>query len=388
MIDQQEGSDCQETGKVATVADVAAGPTHGSSSSGPTAIRFNLQNKWKSACAPKYLFESRGKAALKAALRERNKLKLNKLPPNEPVPPTLYEQKAIRMAQQVRELKERKRSPKNNVIFTEPVVTQHYEYEPEHDKHIRGEGGHTLPMKEAEQEAIKSRSPRDSIAQVKFDVEAKHLKCSGGPSAALSSSDDDDDDDELYTLAPSDEFDLHAKKVLQSKSIKRSHESAKDLEDDRMSDSPVPGRCESVSGGLFSSPKVAKIAPYFDERPEERRVAGARAIMHDRYKLASCNQRPRTISYRNSNLAANAKLQLTKKKDPLNLTRPSLRATELLSYKKVSSPRVNDRVIPAQPIATTTEPADINDTYMDSQPNGYFSWLTSFLSHQMNKLIF
>lgn len=385
---------CEDKTRPTKVAGAAVDAPDVSKPQELLASKQNPQDRLKSDCTPKYLFESRGKAMLRVALREKNKLKLGKLPPGEPVPPSSYDQKAQRMAQQVSELTERRRSPKNNVIFTEPVVTQQYEYEPEY-------GGLNKPNRSpargsVEQEVALRSLKADPCSRDELAIEVQsYRKRSGKPSLAISSS-DDDDDDELYTLAHSEDFELHASKILeqhQNKSSKRSHDSLEEPEDERMSDSP-PSRSESSSGGLFSSPKVAKIAPYFDDRPGERRAAGARAILHSRYKSAHGERRSRSLFPGNGKLNGADKLhQLTRRRDSVN-PRARERATELLSYKKVSSPKVNVNVIspplplPEPAALVAAKPVDDSDTYMESQPNGYFSWLATFLTNQMNKLIF
>lgn len=327
-------------------------------------IACDSNSNWKRAYAP--LFESRGSAILKAALKERNKVRLNKLPPKEPVPPSSFELKARRVAQQFSELKNRKRSPKNSVIFTDPVVTQQYEYEPDVEPFVNI--------------IVAEDNGSDEMTD---DMVAQYEEFRRENIDNLSADDGDDDDNDIFTLAQSDDFDVDVPDEdleEQKGAIKRTYDDlVKDSDDEPACDSP-PGQTDSVSGGLFSSPKVAKIAPYFDDRPHERRAAEARAMLQNRHKSSKGNLRSRSIPYRNG-LAGDSDSFLLRRKDSTTF-RSQNRATQLLSYKKVSSPKVNENVI------NPPQPAEDSDSCLGDQPSGYFSWLTSFLTNQMNKLIF
>lgn len=324
-------------------------------------------------------FESRGSRMLAAALNNKTPLKeRSSIVSSDEQHQQHVEQ--IRAAQQV-ELKNRKRSPKNNVLFREPVVSQEYEYEPTYLDEQQEQQINKLSERQSEpgreQTQVTLVEPLKQDREISnFSINDKTKKGFGLPA----SEQDDDDDDALYTLAQSDEIKAQQEKAIDRAkgAVKRTHESIEDFEDKEHADNKQTCKSESGGGGLFSSPKVAKIAPYFDERPHERQAAEARAMQQNRLKIQQQNyQRSRSLS--TSKYSINRR-QINDKSHA--------RVTELISYKKVSSPKIFERhVMMTRP--STSEP-------IESQPNqkctpepssGYLGWISSFIN-QMNKLIF
>lgn len=305
--------------------------------------------------------ESRGSKMLKAALNKKTPFKDRGSIATD-------DHSNVITIQQV--FKNRKRSPKNNVLFREPVVSQEFEYEQIYFDDINEpleivhEPHHEDPTQQEENNDKTTRH----ISANKTD------ECLGTQSYEFG---DVDEDGDLFTMAPSDApvFSDDELKRQANGATKRLHRS---IEDDEQEESKPTGRGESVGGGLFSSPKVAKIAPYFDERPHERRAAEARIINKNR--LRSLQQR--SLCTRRYTIKRSDSV-LARTRGPLN-TVPNDRVTDLTlsSYKRFSSPQICK-----QPEPPSSPPTDETKD-CKSEANGYFSWIATFITNQMNKLIF
>ena len=297
-------------------------------------------------------------------------------------------------------LNSRKRPPKNSVIFTEPLVTKEYEYEQTivespaiPQKHL---------MFDQRRASIDGHHLRNKFFLVsRSNHYTNHI--SGSPKMrpklkSFNSLVDAESEDDLITIQTS-ESDL--RKVLPSsrqslQSVKRSRESSHDNTEtqDRSrtlddNGSKIMGKTESVSGGLFSAPKVAKIMPYYDD-------------LSDRKEENVCNdsgRRDRRVRIRNisnrANLASRSGASSISEEDANNVdsnnnlnNKPSYpdpaemksNASQLISFRKIGagddlSPNSDDHLesIPTKP---------------DDRMFSYFGWFTGFLSDRMSKLIF
>lgn len=170
---------------------------------------------------------------------------------------------------------------RNRVLFSEPVVTDSFEYEPtvlfekdddatfnsqednsEEPKQARSTKSSNVPVKYRQQQHQQRQvwtDQRDNCTGYAMLQDLCKTKTDVG-----SKCDDngDTDDDELFTLAPSTFY--HETQPSTPTTRKRPydltfHESNESLD---CSDS------EPENGCLFSPPKVAKVAPYYCEQPE------------------------------------------------------------------------------------------------------------------------
>jgi hypothetical protein len=301
--------------------------------------------------------ESRGSRMLKAALN-------NKTPLKDRAPTANDERSNVVTVKQV--IKNRKRSPKNNVLFREPVVSQEFNYEQIYFDDITDES-----QNEQHNEKVHEEVPqRDSDLQ---QAAKNNDECLTNQAHELGEPDEDGD---LFTMASSDVPALSEAELKRQANgaTKRPHRS---IENDEQEDAKHKSGNELGGGGLFSSPKVAKIAPYFDERPHDNRPREIRAANKNR--LRSLQQRSlctkRYTIKRNDSVLSQSRgpLYAVPQDDKADLT--------LSSYKKFSSPQVCKR-----PEPQTFPPAD--ETNCKSEANGYFGWIASFITNQMNKLIF
>lgn len=310
--------------------------------------------------------ESRGSKMLKAALNKKTPLKdRGSVATDEHSNVITIQQVAIN----------RKRSPKNNVLFREPVVSQEFEYEQIYFDETHQNVHEQTPQNDHEDDKnTKHANTNTTSANNKTSPE-----CLGTQSYEFGEVDDDGD---LFTMAPSDtsEFSPDELKRQANGATKRLYRS---IENDEQ-DAKQAGRDNSVGGGLFSSPKVAKIAPYFDERPYERRSAEARTINKNRLK----SLQQRSLCTRRYTIKRSDSV-LARTMGPLN-TVPNDRVTDLTlsSYKRFSSPQICKQEPTIRPPTSQTPSPPKDETSCKSEANGYFSWIATFITNQMNKLIF
>lgn len=179
----------------------------------------------------------------------------------------------------------RERSSKNKVIFTDPVVSRKYEYEPTPViQHLSRENRpcSSSDSDESDQQQQLAHphhvtpSRRALLKRRKRLLAARQIQPCGQAVAASKKIQVDDEDDDIFVLASSDIPDMLE---LNKKSpVKRPHEltltSSEDEEENRSSsigDDKTGSKSSSSQddGCLFSSPKVAKIAPYYHDELED-----------------------------------------------------------------------------------------------------------------------
>lgn len=300
------------------------------------------------------IFESRASAMLRAALSDKNK-KENKAPVSSQ--PTIPAYRPL--PKPVRSYP-RKRSPNNNVIFTDPVVTQEFSYEP-------------TDLDQQEEGAEENNAEEDIIAK-KISTEQKIISESyiqatnRDPDKLFNSHLDDDHGEDLYQTTPMKRYTC-PESIKEKPSSKRPHSSLQDEQTTQVAKRTPLSRSDSGSGGLFSSPKVAKIAPYFDDRLNEKRGHADKNCNranrhHQRPKVP-----PRAHHGNNKHIPNNRRIVSAQNN-----------STELLAYNRK----------PNNELVQTSEPIKSEESIITSQ--GYIgSWLSSgwnFISAQVNKLIF
>lgn len=152
------------------------------------------------------------------------------------------ERARIASAQQV-ELKNRKRSPKNKVLFAEPLVTSQFEYEQTFLADV---------ARPSECEVRIESDIQEKIAKLREMIALKKAR-----RAKLKSS------NEFFRKLSGDELTISScENATNNMRKKRPHEMTEYAEVQSSSES---GQDE----GLFSSPKVAKIVPYYHDDLEE-----------------------------------------------------------------------------------------------------------------------
>lgn len=352
------------------------------------------------------LFETRGAAMLKAALSDRNKHYTNKSINRRQETYTKQEMRGdLKPGQQVNNpMKSRKRSPRNNVIFTEPVVTKQYEYEqtfvetPTSNRHSPAERRELFGSQPKSKLLLLPKSNSSNYFYSGSPKTKPKLK-SFGPQI------DDDSEDDLIILDSSEDDFKKLVRVTKAKQnpIKRPHDSLEeaghtngDTEIGTHNENKVSvSQSRSVSGGLFSAPKVAKIMPYFEDPPlAKKESADSNGLRCNQVnKNDQCKQRrSRALSQKMHlpgrcgsmsipKLEAGSNFESVNDNDHMVINNnPSRDVSELLSFKRIQ----------LRNITTEGHPKDnvIHQSNNYQPSNGYFSWLTTFLSNQMSKLIF
>lgn len=294
--------------------------------------------------------ESRGSKMLRAALNNKTPLRDRVL--------TDEHANYIMSYQQVSS--NRKRSPKNNVLFREPVVSQEFQYEQTYFEDVQE------PIPEVDE-----RAKEEKLNEQRTSDRSENQNTANTARYPNNDPQDigEDEDGDIFIMA-SDELEDFNSYTKAAGAKKRLHAQ----EDDEIKEMKQTGRSESSGGGLFSSPKVAKIAPYFhDELPHERRSTINKNRLKSLQQRSLCTRRY-TIKRSDSVLAQSGK--------PFDTT-PSGRVNDLTlsSYKKFSSPQIYTKPEPA-----SLPPMD--ETNCKSEANGYLGWIATFITNQMNKLIF
>lgn len=150
------------------------------------------------------------------------------------------ERARLALMQQV-DLKNRKRSPKNKVLFSEPVVTNHFEYEPDVASRCDSLGEAEYNQATAVlNKMIRLHRKRQAAIKSSVRLHKEHVSESHGDEFAASSCEDD------------------TKNIRK----KRPYEMTVDNDD---AETPSSSDSGQDDGGLFSSPKVAKIVPYYHD---------------------------------------------------------------------------------------------------------------------------
>ena len=183
------------------------------------------------------LHASRGSAILKAALNDRCR-KENKAPSMAQFEPPKFNQ-----------ITNRKRSSKNSVIFREPIVSHEYSYEQTPVYESIADDNSCTPNLETKDDS------RVNSTEMPVDTLPKRKR--------LSSSLEDDNDEDLFVLdSPNVVGSEYGLKKVRSK---RPHDSVDDSKIDVESKKKLATNSGETTG-LFSAPKVARIAPYFAEK--------------------------------------------------------------------------------------------------------------------------
>lgn len=205
------------------------------------------------------IFESRGVAMIRAALKDKNKNNINKSINGQQgtynkVQDLNYE--FISHKQTNESLKVRKRSSKNNVLFTEPVVTDLFEYEP---THLEIAPNNDSPPS---QKNIFEHRYRKKLVVLPSSCGSGFYR-PGSPKVqhraqSLGSLDRTDSEDDLIAFESSEKDIKKLERISTPKSVKRNYEATCDRASDNV-------QLKSSNSSLFSPPKVAKIMPYYDE---------------------------------------------------------------------------------------------------------------------------
>lgn len=229
-------------------------------------------------------YGSRGSVMLKAALAADNKNRQPKSPTKRNYCPVSEEQKKARLKKHAEELKSRRRSPKNKVLFTEPVVSKEYEYEQtlliENDQQQQQQDSDssednqvffTEPVVSRECdydqtsliENEQQQQDNDSSKEIPMSQEDKpnqendevsrDLRDGIKLNKVVNRSKNRHKPTKFTTLIAKDEINIYT--FCRRGLRKRTYDVAM-KEDGELSET-------SLNGSLFSSPKVAKIAPYY-----------------------------------------------------------------------------------------------------------------------------
>lgn len=315
---------------------------------------------------------SRGSAMLKAALIAKSGQNIS-----NSVDRNCYsiseEQKKLMLLKHAKELKNRRRSPKNKVLFTEPLVTSHHEYEQTF-----------IVDNEQEQRGINDQSASDQILgndKFELDGEIFYEDCCKKFSGHSNSLDKPDKRLNKTNLLASSE--QKSNPCYRKGRKKRSYDVAMKSDGEACED--FTSQTSSSDGSLFSSPKVAKIAPYYDNHTDNGKQVVSKQESADRKTTTNDNHiySSGTVPHRSQRTKA-SKLLLpheprSSKPKSTWLVEPESKkvGTELLSVKKVSTDHQYD---------------ENSSTSGNPRPQeSYLSWLSnglSYLSNQMNKLIF
>lgn len=257
------------------------------------------------------------------------------------------ERSRIALLQQVA-LKNRKRSPKNKVIFTEPVVTKQFEYEP------------TL-FQDTECDSVRSNLS-ETAAWLKFKRELE-----ANLQTEITSSTETDELETRSDKPPNPSSETVNKEVRK----KRPYEMIVDHEE---SQSSVESNDDE--GGLFSSPKVAKIAPYYHDHKDER----SRGLENGPSRCPTQSQRSHRANKIPKWYLANGPVDSTVQSSKLVVDKSQQRQDASLKLFNMQKDSDED---------SNGDPEEYFDA-TQSQGNNYFSWISnglSFLSSTMNKLI-
>lgn len=318
---------------------------------------------------------SRGSAMLKAALNSKNNQRIYAAPLYRDYPSITEDQKKAKLMKHAEELKNRRRSPKNKVLFTEPLVTSHHEYEQivladnEQEKQDIGDQmSEDLTPEESEENHDSGDTHEEHCT--KF---SKHLTAPNNPDKYF---------EKIIIVGTEHEKKLHLNCRRGRK--KRSYDVAMKNEAETCED--INFKFNSNEESLFSSPKIAKIAPYYHSHIDTGKQVVSKQDSVDRNLIAND---------KNSNtlVAASVRSQRTKVSKLIlpgegrvskpKGTRPpeaesQRTVSELISVEKVS----NDDNQIENIIPTSDSP---------KPQQSYFSWFSSglnYLSSHMNKLIF
>lgn len=357
----------KEKEKVGQLVESSINLTSGQLST--TQPMMTIKNPQSDADAKLVLLESlgsRGSAMLKAALSAKNvqdcpvSVSRNHISISD-------EQKRMKLIKHAEELKNRRRSPKNKVLFTEPLVTSHHEYEQT-----------IIVDDEPDRRDSHDQLDTDQCAENKDKEEYYEEYCMKF-SNRLNSLNDPDKHLEKIMTSSEHKSNSHYRKGRKKRSYDVAMKNDGEICDDLISPTT------SSDGSLFSSPKVAKIAPYYHNQTDTGRQVVSRQDSADRNPTTNNNHvnPSETVPYRSHRTKASKLLlppepRSCKPKCTWSAEPESKRVvTELLSVKKVSTDHEYEENTP------------ISDSPRPQQ--GYLSWLSNglnYLSNQMNKLIF
>lgn len=337
---------------------------------------MSMKNFQSEADARSFLLDrlgSRGSAMLKAALNSK-KPRNYTAPVFRDYPSITEDQKKAKLMKHAEELKNRRRSPKNKVLFTEPLVTSHHEYEQivlaDNEQEKQDIGDQTNEDITSEEGKLENQDREDTYEEqcIKF---SNHLTAPNKPDKYF----------EKMTIVGTDEKKLHLNCRRGRK--KRSYDVAMKNEAETCGD--INFKSISNEESLFSSPKIAKIAPYYCSHIDTGKQVVSKQDSADR-NLITNDKNSNTL------VAASVRSQRTKVSKLLlpgegRISKPKgawppeaesqETATELILVRQVPNDNQNENITPA---SESPKPQQ-----------SYFSWFSSglnYLSSHMNKLIF
>lgn len=311
-------------------------------------------------------FSSRGSRVLAAALSDKNK----QSEPNKTS--TLQEQRqqkldcvaaSIRetaeLIRQDSELKNRIRSPKNKVLFSEPVVTNQYEYEQT-----------VLPHLETDSAWSRTVSATQFIQKIRL-LRRKNCSRSSLPLHSIPTASNSN----AYSLAieePSSNPSQGQNEVKNARkrpfiaTLDCDHESGQQ----ESSSNNSSGR---EDGCLFSSPKIAKITPYF----------------HDEVPATLSNSLSQKQKLARGNFKRSQRKPIQRKSSRSSCYRLAPEYHDLPEGLSL-----NPQPDPVQNSNNCSDEAEFNEVFsnaLETQPQqNYFSWITNgwnYLSSQVNKFM-
>lgn len=261
-------------------------------------------------------------------------------------------QERLRLALLQQVEKDRKRSPKSKVFFREPVVTDQFSYEPtilqDTDTKCDLTGSDVGEKLAALRRFMQLKRAARADLQAETRISSGRLEYHG------------------------DELNLSSENKIKNIRKKRPYEMIVDHKDSETQNSTESNEDE---GGLFSSPKVAKIAPYYHDSMEEQ-VQGLENGPSRTFSQSERSQRANKIP----RMSLVGRLFNSSYQSPTSVVnkpqQPPNASTELLNMENDSDED------------SSQDPQEFFDA-VSSQGN-YFSWISSvsnYLSSKVNKLI-
>lgn len=299
---------------------------------------------------------SRGSIMLKAALSESGKA--------ANVPPKHFVEQKTKTQEVLH-----KRLPRTKVLFSEPVVTQHYEYEQTFLPNLEQDQQVVSFSNQDSERIITARKnfSRRKIRPIDAYDSLDDIKVSGF--AAIDT--DNDDDDEIFTIASTELSDdnIQPKHTAQ----KRPYEAINSSDDSRPHYDRDFNSGPSENEGLFSSPKVAKIAPFYHDQPLKQ-PTDLEGLQNQAHNL------PNHTRFQRISLHKLAILSGVRSTD--------LKQSETSDFK---IQRSMPELLSVRDIATDPSDPTVQSDPSSSNTFSYFGWLSNgfnYLSNRMNKLIF
>lgn len=300
-----------------------------------------------------------------------------------------------RLLQQAAQLKsqQRKRASKNNVLFCDPLVTKKYEYEQTTVPDVLSSDSSSMSTLSSDSSDSDSRESNEFCRKPLFHPRRRRFRQAR---SYLAISANKINEQLLRTSLSDDKLEYGTYTTLSpDKNLrKRPHELVDDSDEETKT---IPIGSERGSkkseGSLFSSPKVAKIAPYQDDKTDHHNEGDMSTVATNPFPAATGqgSHSAQRSSY-SQRIQAQIQLKLANNNNNMfnsnNNTSSKLPATKKASQfsqlAEIESGNPVSELISYKPVRSS----DFEDSCKDEvvadngqSEVGYFGWLTSKISY-------